>query len=70
MRYFKAQLLHTFERYESILREDIPKDFVTNLLCNSFAETVGWWICDHQDIAPDAIAAYYLKSLAGIFIEF
>ena len=61
MRYFKEYLTEMFEQYPECIRQDVPKALVLNHLVGSFAEAVKWWIGNKMAMAPEELAACYLR---------
>ena len=50
-----------FEQYPECIRQDVPKALALNHLVGSFAEAVKWWIGNKMAMAPEELAACYLR---------
>lgn len=63
MRYLKGYLRDLFSGYLDEFDPQIPRDFLLNHLCASFAEAVKWWITTTLDYTPEEAAAYYMSAI-------
>ncbi len=61
MRYFKDYLFELFSNHINIKTSDVPIDFLTNHLIDSFASTIKWWITKKPTYSPESIAKFYIS---------
>lgn len=61
MNYLKQHLNKMFLPYIDMINKDVPKDFLTNHIINSFAETVKWWIGSDCCYSPENVAEFFIK---------
>ena len=61
MAYFKQYLTELFTRYAVLFTKEVPEDFLIHHLTGSFAETVKWWVAQHMELPPEAVAGYYIS---------
>lgn len=61
MEYFKEYLYEMFPAFIKTLNYKAPSEYILNISICSFAETVRWWITEHNQYTPEEIASYFME---------
>lgn len=63
MGYFKEYLREMFPAFIKKLHNTSPPEYVLSMTICIFAETVRWWITEHNEYTPEQITSYFIKYL-------
>lgn len=61
MNYFISYLHEMFPSYVEKLHRQAPTEYILNLAIYSFAETIRWWITEHENYTPEEIASFFIE---------
>lgn len=64
MGYFKEYLRELFSDLVKKLHYTSPQEYVLHMAVCSFAETLRWWITEHNDYSPEQIASYFMEYIS------
>lgn len=64
MGYFKEYLREMFSDSVKKLHYTSPPEYVLHMEVCSFAETLRWWITEHNDYTPEQIALYFMEYIS------
>lgn len=70
MMYFKQHLNTVFENHLQKGMKQVPKEYILNHMVCSFAETVRWWMTEHEEYSPEDISLFYQNTVPVSYITF
>ncbi len=64
MGYFKGYLQEMFPSFIKELHIVSPPEYVLRMTICIFAETVRWWLTEHNEYTPEQIASYFMEYIS------
>ena len=64
MGYFKEYLQEMLPSLIEKMHRTSPPEYVLSMTICLFAETIRWWISDHNEYTPEQIASYFMEYIS------